>query len=141
MTDIEAIAMKWKGTPFVPHAAQPGAGVDCVHLCAEILQEAGLIGDYSFPTYRCDSGSHRAESTVLRWLESQVGFLQVPVGAHPEPGDVLCFRVGRTAHHVGLALGRQRFIHALRGKGVLVSTLRDPTYAKRFVAAYRPVQP
>ena len=45
MTDIEAIAMKWKDTPFVPHAAQPGAGADCVHLCAEILQEAGLIGD------------------------------------------------------------------------------------------------
>ncbi|MCP5525018.1 MAG: C40 family peptidase [Verrucomicrobiales bacterium] len=140
MTDIETIAMKWKGTPFVPHAAQPGAGVDCVHLCGEILQEAGLIGDYSFPTYRCDSGSHRDESVVLSWLNHSPAFVRTD-GSRVQAGDVLCFHIGRVAHHVGLALGPVRFIHALRGKGVIVSTLRDPTYAKRFVAAYRPVQP
>ena len=137
-TTLEEIAARWLGTPFVPYGHQPGAGVDCAHLVAEILVEAGWIAGYRFPRYRCDEGHHAGESRVIRWLAQSGQFAQVPAGT-VQPGDVLTFRIGRVAHHVGLALAQERFIHAMRGRGVLVSTLRDPTYAKRLESVWRAV--
>lgn len=137
MRDLRPYCNQWIGTPFVPHACQPGAGVDCVNLVAEILHEAGLIHDYAFPTYRCDQGMHTDDSAVLAWLNLSHEFNRTD-GSRILAGDVLCFRVGRVAHHVGLALGPVRFIHAMRNHGVLFSSLRDPTYRKRLDAVYRP---
>jgi hypothetical protein len=47
--NLVCIARSWLGTPFHPHAAIRGVGVDCVHLLAEIYRESGLFAGYELP--------------------------------------------------------------------------------------------
>ena len=143
-------ARSWLGTPFVPRGNLKGAGVDCVHLPAEIYRALHALSSYDFPDYHLDSGSHADRSLVTGWLDGRPDFAPLaPVEARLRqgfgaasllPGDLLAFRIGKVVHHVGLLLGQARFIHCLRHRGVLESDLRDPTYAKRLVCAYRPLQ-
>lgn len=137
--DLTAIAESWVGTPFIPHASVRGVGVDCVHLVGDILREAGLVSDYKFHAYRCDAGMHQEESGVIEWLMLRQDFVRTD-GSRIQAGDVLTFRVGRVAHHVGLAVGPARFIHATRASGTIISSLRDSTYAKRLDAVFRPYE-
>ena len=129
-------AARWKGTPFQPRARVCGAGVDCVQLAAALIEEAGLASGLAFPPYTVDFGDHADASPVLAWFEDHPEWTAVEL-ANVEPGDVVVFRVGKVANHVGVALGDQRFCHCLRGHGVLISRLDDPTYARRWVRAFR----
>ena len=53
-------------------------------------------------------------------------------------GDILCFRTsGRTISHIGIYLKDDRFVHASRSSGVRISSLRQPYYQSRFIAAGR----
>ena len=135
-----AEARSWLGTPFVPRGNLKGAGVDCVHLPAEIYRALGVLPGYAFPDYQLDSGSHAAESLVTGWLDGRPDFLPLAPVEACLAGDLLAFRIGKVVHHVGLLLQGSRFIHCLRHRGVLESDLRDPTYAKRLVRVYRPLQ-
>ncbi|MCL4179177.1 MAG: C40 family peptidase [Verrucomicrobia bacterium] len=134
------VARRWLGTPFVPHACIPQAGVDCVQLVAAIYWETGAIDDRQFPDYTMDGGEHRNSSQVLEWLEASTRFERLTPGAAVQSGDIACFRMGRVPHHVGLILQPPLFIHAMRNYGVIESRLDDPTFAKRLMAVYRPVQ-
>jgi cell wall-associated NlpC family hydrolase len=134
------VARRWLGTPFVPHACIPQAGVDCVQLVAAIYWETGAIDDRQFPDYTMDGGEHRNSSQVLEWLEASTRFERLMPGASVQTGDLACFRMGRVPHHVGLVLQPPLFIHAMRNYGVIESRLDDPTFAKRLMAVYRPVQ-
>jgi cell wall-associated NlpC family hydrolase len=85
-----------------------------------------------------DGGDHRGESQVLHWLEGSSRFKCLGDEGR-QPGDVLCFRLGRVPHHVGLLIAGNHFVHAIRNYGVIESQLDDPTFGKRLVAAYRPI--
>jgi cell wall-associated NlpC family hydrolase len=135
---LAQVARSWLGTPFHPHAAIRGVGVDCVHLLAEIYREAGLFAGYELPRYTMDGGDHADSSQVLSWLEAHPNFQRVE-RAHLATGDLVTFRLARVAHHVGLVLEPPAFIHSIRGYGVIESRLDDPTYAKRLERVYRPV--
>jgi cell wall-associated NlpC family hydrolase len=87
-----------------------------------------------------DGGEHRDSSQVVDWFETNRRFERLAPDADVEPGDAACFRMGRVSHHVGLVLEPPLFIHAMRNYGVIESRLDDPTFAKRLVAVYRPVQ-
>jgi cell wall-associated NlpC family hydrolase len=87
-----------------------------------------------------DGGEHRNSSQVLEWLEASTRFERLTPGAAVQTGDIACFRMGRVPHHVGLVLQPPIFIHAMRNYGVIESRLDDPTFAKRLMAVYRPVQ-
>ena len=53
-------------------------------------------------------------------------------------GDILCFRTsGRTISHIGIYLKDDRFVHASRSSGVRISSLQQPYYQSRFIAAGR----
>ena len=132
------IARGWLGTPFHPHAALRGVGVDCVHLLAEIYREAGLLGPYELPDYTMDGGDYQSASQVLSWLRASPRFQELPAGAAAGIGDLVTFRLGRVPHHVGLVIG-PTFIHAIRDYGVIESFCGDPTYAKRRQATFRPL--
>jgi cell wall-associated NlpC family hydrolase len=134
--DIIWIARSWIGTPFHPHAAIRGAGVDCVRLVAEILAEAGLIQPVRFPNYSMDGGHHLTRSQVEDWLDSSPDFARLD-GAAPCTADVHLYRLGRVGHHVGMITRPPLMINALPNRGVIESRIDDPTFSKRFVAAYR----
>lgn len=135
--NLNASALRWKGTPFQARARLCGAGVDCVQLAAALIEEAGLATGLVFPPYAVDFGDHADTSPVLVWFDAHPEWQPIPA-ADVQPGDVVVFQVGKVANHVGVALGNQRFCHCLRGHGVLISRLDDPTYARRWVRAYRP---
>ncbi len=55
-----------------------------------------------------------------------------------QEGDLVFFNTtGRGVSHVGIYLGNNRFIHASVSKGVMVNSLFDSYYLKRFVGAGR----
>ena len=135
-----AAAQRWLGTPFREYAHICGAGVDCVQPAAALLEEAGLATGLEFPPYSVDFGDYADSSPVLAWFKARPEWTAVPA-EDIAPGDVLLFRVGRVVNHVGVALGGQRFCHCLRGHGVLISRLDDPTYARRFAIAFSPPEP
>lgn len=143
MNDLQVVAMSWYGTPFFRGAERKREGVDCIHLVRAILEESGRIPPgVEFPNdYHLDEGSHRDESRLEAWLDSRPDLVvRLPATGTPQAGDVLCFRIGRCVHHIGVALGPWRFMHALNHCGAVFSTLRDSTYSKRHVSTYRPLQ-
>ncbi len=145
-----AAARAWLGTPFVPHAAIRGAGVDCVHLCGALYIETGAITKFDPPRYSIDAAPHSELSLIAAWAARSGRFAEVhpaplsaspclPVSASSLPGDTLSFRIGRRDYHTGIQITPHTFIHCARGHGVIESSLQDPTYSKRLLALYRPL--
>ena len=53
-------------------------------------------------------------------------------------GDLVFFKIhSRSISHVGVYLGKNKFVHASTSKGVIVSDLDEPYYKKFFFAAGR----
>lgn len=53
------------------------------------------------------------------------------------PGDLVFFKTGRSARHVGIYLGENMFIHASRSKGVIQSSLNNVYWRTRYWQAKR----
>mgnify|MGYP006921289976 CR=1 FL=1 len=140
--ELRAIVATWLGTPFHDQAGIKGVGVDCVHLWAEIMVEAGHLQSYVFPRYHLDAGHHDDASALLAWFEAHPGFRMVngPLrSAEPMPGDLYCYRIGKSAHHLAGCVEWPRGVHVMRGTTVCEMRFDDPTFASRFVASFRPV--
>ena len=147
---LRLAAESWIGTPFVPYAAIRGAGVDCVNLCAELLRSSCFpVEKGGWPRYSIDGGKHNRESQLIAWLDSHKLFQPVwnraataspYTAAHAMPGDVLCFRLGRSAHHAGLLVAGTKFIHCLFGRKVMFATLADLSFSRRIESVYRPLE-
>lgn len=139
LAHLRRLARGWLGTPFVPHARIQGAGVDCVNLCAALYLSAGFFTTFDPGQYAMDGGKHNLASQLTHWLDASGRFALLPPAAAPLPGDLLCFKLGRSAHHCGLVLDGPHFIHSLYGRRVAMATLADGTFAKMLHAVYRPV--
>ncbi len=129
-------AQSWLGTPFRPHAGVKGVGADCVGLVHGILHNIGAIGEVTFPDYTMDGGSHLTASQLGEFIISLGWFTEVKFGV-VETGDLVTFKLGRVAHHVGLAVSQAAFIHVYRGMCAGEATLADPTWKTRLTAVYR----
>ena len=57
--------------------------------------------------------------------------------AHPMPGDVVVFRRGRRPNHMGVCIGRGRFLHVEEGSRSCVERLSSPIWQPRIVGFYR----
>lgn len=58
-----------------------------------------------------------------------------------QEGDLLFFRTrGKRVSHIGIYLKNNKFVHAIRKKGVIVSDLRKRYYKKRFISGKRVVR-
>lgn len=68
--------------------------------------------------------------------QAQVG---VPVDpGRLRPGDLLFFTTYRPGpSHVGIYIGKGKFIHASERKGVTISSIYDPYWSRRFLFARR----
>jgi cell wall-associated NlpC family hydrolase len=138
--ELEKDARRWLGTPFVPRASIRGAGVDCVNLAAQLYIGAGLLERFEMPSYSMDEGQHAECSKLLLWLQSNPNFERLLELKNICVGDLLCFRIGRTEHHAGIALAGNRFIHAQNRGAVIITTLADPIFKRCLKAVFRPVE-
>jgi cell wall-associated NlpC family hydrolase len=128
------VAQSWLGTPFHHHGRLRGVGVDCVQLLGQILVEVGAITDYSFPPYAMDAKA-LTRSIVVDYLEARPDFQRVE--GNTMPGDILCIRWHRVPHHCGLVIDAETFVHAVPGRGVVQSPIRERLFARRTEAVYR----
>lgn len=146
--ELICAASEWHGTPFKAHGKVRGVGVDCVQLAAQIYQRVGFIETCAFPPYVMDGGQHNNSSLLVEWVESTNRFICVwtdrtdlagsPVSAC---GDLLCFRIGRVAWHVGIAVNPVKFVHVFQGSAVAEAQINDSTWRKRLTRIYRPSLP
>jgi len=136
--DLLREAQEWMGTPFLPHAQVKGGGVDCVWLAASLYIGTGHLTEFKPGTYTMDGGQHNPLSQVTAWLERSERFVRAEFP--PEVGDLLCFRIGKCVHHVGVVLTEKTFLHVIQGYTVRESHIDDPTWRKRLAMIYRPVE-
>lgn len=51
--------------------------------------------------------------------------------------DILLFRIKGRVAHVGVFVGKGKFIHCLENVGVVIESIYSPVWNKRLVGAYR----
>ena len=85
----------------------------CRRLCAAVLAEAGI------PWPRGRERQQWARVTV------------------PALHDVVVFTLGARSHHVGVCLGRGRFLHVEEGERSRIDRLESPLFAPRIEGIYR----
>jgi cell wall-associated NlpC family hydrolase len=133
---VAAEALLWKGTPFFPHMARRGVGADCVHFVLAVYKEAGVAPlETVLPKYTLDGGLHLARSLVLDWLATCPFVERETV---PREGSVITFQFGRVPHHVGVVVDRGRFLHSVRGRGVVEGDLQDSTFRDKLTSSWKP---
>lgn len=135
-------AAAWRGTPFLGNSCSrgPRGGVSCQMLAAALYRESGF-GAIDAPGVPMSHGAHQKESILTRYMEGRPDFVPIAVREKPVmPGDLLGFRIGGTTHHMGVALEEGTFIHAIEGRGTVVSLLSDPTWKARLTHQWRPVE-
>lgn len=146
-----AAAHAWEGTPFFANSEAPGAGggVDCIHLLRGIFVALGVVEPLAIPHQTMDHGQHSDRSLLIEafetWPQLTARFVRLPdcSPANLLAGDVLCFLNGRAAHHGGVYLGNDWFLHALKPDGVhrmqLGAKVRGWRIIGQLAAIYRPL--
>ena len=110
-------AYKFLGKPYVYGATGPNS-FDCSGLTLYVYNKFGV--DISRTTYTQVSQGTKVNRSDLK------------------PGDLVFFNTEGSISHVGIYIGDGDFIHAPRtGKPVMVSSLSDDYYSKRFATARR----
>lgn len=131
----------WVGTPFRFKAMVKGVGVDCVHLAAALYIATGFLESFKPPRYSLEESMHSGVTKVIDWIELSGRFRQLPAPTPGElmPGDLLLFRIGKVEHHVGVAIGRDYFLHVICHHVAGMSNLTDPSWRERMTRIYRPL--
>lgn len=105
---LAAAAEALAGTRFRLHGRDPSTGLDCIGLLVAALAVIGRSAP--LPT----GYALRARSLPpLGDLAAACGLIET--AAPFRPGDVAMLRVGPCQHHLAVALGGGRFVHAHAG--------------------------
>ena len=116
--DLYASIEKWLGTPY-RYAGKSLEGIDCSSFVNKIYESAYC--------YLLTGNSADLFKKVT----------PLPLNKLAE-GDLVFFKINRkTISHVGVYLGDNKFAHASRTKGVVISDLNHPYYKKYFVKGGR----
>jgi cell wall-associated NlpC family hydrolase len=109
-------AMRFLGTPYVFGGTTP-AGFDCSAFVQHVFAMAGIA--------------------LPRTADAQYDVGKPAVGG-PRPGDLVFFQTYEPGvSHVGIYLGKGKFVHASSSHGVMVSHLSESYWASRYVGAKR----
>lgn len=104
------------GTPYLYGGASPDEGFDCSGLTHYAHHKAGL----AIP--RTAAAQQRAAQPVAR--------------NRLRPGDMVFFKTGPDAYHVGLMIDDKRFVHASTSRSrVRVDHLDTPYWNKHYIGA------
>jgi cell wall-associated NlpC family hydrolase len=116
---LEQIANSYLGVPY-RYGGMSRSGLDCSGFVTLVFRE---VYDKALP-----------RSSSKMWKAG------VPVSlSAARPGDLVFFRGGSfgTIDHVGIYMGKNRFIHASISSGVTYSNLSDSYYSRRFAGIRR----
>ena len=108
---------RWHGTPY-HNGGLSNHGVDC----------SGFV----LLTYKAE-----LDVDLPRTAGEQAALGQAVSQAELRPGDLVFFKTGLRARHVGIYLDSGRFIHASRRRGVAISALDDAYWRRTFWQARR----
>lgn len=135
---LHAEIPQWLRTPFCLHAQAPGAGVDCVHLVHALARATCWPHALLPPAYTCQDTLHRDDSLLHAYLDEAPGIRRVDPPESSAVGDMVTFRIGRAAHHLGMIVALPgTFIHVMSHHHVAYSELADSTWADRRCRRYR----
>ena len=130
--------MNWAGAYVgLPWAdlGRDRAGCDCYGLARLVyVEQLGIALPSYTGAYPC--AGERAEVAALIGREAEAGPWR-PVADALAPFDLLVFRRGRLASHLGVALGDGRMLHMDGETQARVARLEDPRWCVRFVRAFR----
>ncbi len=122
---IKSVARAWIGTPYRHQAAMRGAGCDCLGLLRGVWSEIYGQEPENPPPYSPDWDE--VERREVLFEAARRHLVELPRLA-PRSGEVILFRMrrGSVAKHLGIASGKERFIHSYSGHGVVESALTQP---------------
>lgn len=117
-TELYHSLENWLGTPY-RYAGKSEKGIDCSAFVNRIYEQV-----YCF---LLPGNSAQMATQVTKVPKSDL-----------REGDLVFFRINRRSiSHVGVYLGNDKFAHASRSKGVIVSDLNHPYYKRYFVKGGR----
>ncbi len=133
-------AREWIGTPFHRGQSVKGLGCDCGGLCAGVLRNVGALTPAEASEVTSEAPivvqDGLLAARIVRFLEP-VPFSD-PLGfGQGLPGDVLLFRIGETAQHLGIGSGEGTMIHALMTLEVVAECTLSDGWRKRIAGVYR----
>lgn len=112
---------QWEGVKYKLGGASK-KGIDCSSLMQEIYHAAFA-----------DTLNERLPRTTAR----QIGYGVSTTRAELRPGDLVFFRMTSAERHVGVYIGDAQFIHASTSQGVMISSLQNDYWVKRYTTARR----
>ncbi|MEW6668387.1 MAG: NlpC/P60 family protein [Thermodesulfobacteriota bacterium] len=122
-TDAQNEMCKYLGVRYRPGGSSTN-GVDC----------SGFVGLVYRNLYGVTDLPHQSASLYRSSALERIALERL------NTGDLLYFassRKSKRINHVGIFLSDRNFIHAARGKGVIISSLDDPYWRARIVGANR----
>ncbi|MGR7043435.1 NlpC/P60 family protein [Klebsiella aerogenes] len=112
---------RWKGVKY-KFGGDSVHGIDCSALMQKIYHSA-------FGQYLSGKLPRTTEQQLTRGVHA---------GKHElKAGDLLFFLTGNDERHVGVYIGDSQFIHASTSKGVIISSLTNDYWLKRYKTARR----
>ena len=118
--EVVAYAKQYLGCKYVSGGASPKSGFDCSGFTYYVFKNFGI-------TLNRSSGAQVSNGTQVDKEDLQLG-------------DLVLFQGWGTTSigHVGIYIGENSFIHAANGnKGVVITSLSDSYYSKKYVTARR----
>lgn len=132
---IVAEARGWIGTPYHHQASLKGVGSDCLGLLRGVWRALYGAEPERPPHYAPDWAEASGEETLRDAARRHLSPVPLLSAA---PGDVLIFRMSRTApaKHCGIATDAGRMVHAWSGHAVAEVEL-GTFWRRRLAYAYR----
>ena len=110
----------------------------CQVAMADIYKTAGLLTPgLEIPNGPRDWARSQGSSLIKEWLQGAGSEFFDLVDAPAQPGDLLCFRLGHTPHHVSIQLGGGRMVHVLAHHGVQIAPCIPAAWEKRIDSIWR----
>lgn len=108
---------KWKGTPY-RLGGNSLSGVDCSAFVQIVMRDQFGVQLPRTTDQQLRTGQ-RVRKNRLR------------------TGDLIYFRTSRTTLHVGIMVDRQRFMHASTSSGVMISSINERYWSRRYIGGRR----
>ena len=123
MDEFKKIIDSWIGTQWRHFQRIKGSGVDCAWFVVEVAKELGWLDKSTMlGWYPQDWAQHNTRSGVIEALERECVQIERKDMKH---GDVLCYKYGKCASHVGFYVDNGIGVHAHIVRGVVYFPLLD----------------